>query len=735
MNRLINRLFFIPVFFVVMGFVFFSAFYAVYVENFAEKWFDKTADIIVEHKKEDLKIELNSIRDAFEEIRFANYTIFENSMYEVLKIFLKNFDYSHRDIVKYFQNYKTDNMFLFIISKKLVYPEIKEQYIYSGKTKHLIVEYKHKKYLAYELKDKDKILGIAVSLDKIDNLVKKEIVEYVRNIDKNKSSYVVVVHITNWNATKGVFAKTLYHPIKSMVNKSASLDKTDINGYPYRKKYFECLKRKNECFVTYHFKNPLSGKIEKKFSYFTVFKPYNFMLMKGYYCSSIQKDINEAKKHVVSNIRSLYRATLYIMILLVLINSVIAFFISRKIKNQILKEYNILKNNYEQAKKELLNKVYYDPLTGLPNRYKLFEDVDSFESLCVVDIDDFSYINDIYGFDTGNKILIYLSRFLNKKYKNVYRTGSDEFTICLDYKITGDEIKQLINTNLFYEDIKINLSAGVSYLKEKLFETAETALKLALRDKNIKYKIYDESIQHIQKERIKKIQHLSKILEEENVIPYYQCIVNKNGEVIKYEALMRLKEGSKIYSPFQFMDAIIEAKLYNRFSRMMIKKVFSEIKHFSVPVSINLSFSDIADQITRETVLDLLKTNTGGKIVFEILETENIEQFDIVYNFINEVKKYGVKIAIDDFGSGYSNLVNILRLYPDYLKIDASLVKNLDDQKYVEIVKFIAGFAHKFNIITTAEFVSDKEKFKILKNIEIDEFQGYYFCEPQPLKT
>jgi EAL domain-containing protein (putative c-di-GMP-specific phosphodiesterase class I) len=578
---------------------------------------------------------------------------------------------------------------------------------------------------------------VAFSLDVIQKSIEKNIFKFLDRINKNKVSYIAMGKILTWFPKQdGVFGKIIYMPppLQYMIGKNLSYNKPDIKGNYYRKKYFESFKKgKNETYLSYYFKNPETREYELKISYFKIYRPYNWVIVKGFYESQIENLIEKSKQQILTSVKKLFMLTALMLLVISLLNFLIAYLISKRIIKFIIKEYEDLENKYKKSQQELINRVYYDPLTSLPNRNKLLEDINGFKSLCIIDIDDFSDLNDIYGFETGDEVLKFVAQYLKNKYRHVYKIGSDEFAIGFEYKVTHETLREIVNTNLTYKSVKLGFTAGASYVRGKLFETAETALKLAYKDKSVKYKIYDESMQRRQKERLEKLQQLTKIVEEGNIIPYYQCIVNDKGETVKYEALMRIKLGDEILSPFQFMEFIKEAKLYNRFSRLMIKKIFEDLPKINKPVSINLSFYDISNTETSKFILNLLQQNEHADVVFEILETENIEQFDTVIDFILNVKKYGAKIAIDDFGSGYSNLVNILYLKPDYLKIDASLVKNIDTPMYYEIVKFIVEFANKFNIKTIAEFISDKEKFETLKSLGIDEFQGFYFCKPEPI--
>ena len=132
-----------------------------------------------------------------------------------------------------------------------------------------------------------------------------------------------------------------------------------------------------------------------------------------------------------------------------------------------------------------------------------------------------------------------------------------------------------------------------------------------------------------------------------------------------------------------------------------------------------------------DNVLEKLKFEDRNRLVFEILESENLSDYDFLEEFVLKYKKLGIKIAIDDFGSGYSNFIRIIRLKPDYLKIDGSLIKNIDkDNNSYEIVKSIIAFSKTLNIRTIAEYVHSEEIFNLLLELGVDEFQGYYFGKP-----
>jgi EAL domain-containing protein (putative c-di-GMP-specific phosphodiesterase class I) len=139
----------------------------------------------------------------------------------------------------------------------------------------------------------------------------------------------------------------------------------------------------------------------------------------------------------------------------------------------------------------------------------------------------------------------------------------------------------------------------------------------------------------------------------------------------------------------------------------------------------------------REAILKLLQENKedASRVVFELLEDESIKDFSIVKKFITEIKTYGVKIAIDDFGAGYSNYERLLDYQPDILKIDGCLIRNIEESSYsLSVVKSIVTFAKEQNIQTIAEFIENEAIYKIVKELGVDFSQGYYFGKPAPLE-
>ena len=181
-----------------------------------------------------------------------------------------------------------------------------------------------------------------------------------------------------------------------------------------------------------------------------------------------------------------------------------------------------------------------------------------------------------------------------------------------------------------------------------------------------------------------------------------------------------------------FLDAIKRTKYYTELTKVMITKSFEKFKATDTNFSINLSFEDISNKHLVNFLQDKIKqTNMAHQLILEILESESIDNFKLVKSFTESMQNLGVRISIDDFGSGYSNFSHILELNPDIIKIDGSLIKNIhEDRKSFIIVKTIISFAKELGIDTVVEFVHNKEVLEKTKELDVTGYQGYFIAEP-----
>jgi len=231
---------------------------------------------------------------------------------------------------------------------------------------------------------------------------------------------------------------------------------------------------------------------------------------------------------------------------------------------------------------------------------------------------------------------------------------------------------------------------------------------------------------------------IKNVIENSNIEPYVQGIFEADSlKKQKYECLMRLKNEStgELVSVYPYLKTAKKIKLYEKMTYIMIDKSLSHFDTLDFEFSLNLSYEDISNKAFRLYLYEKLEKFSKPKnIIFEILETDFIEDFQVVEDFALTVRSFGCKIAIDDFGSGYSSMENILKLKPEFIKIDASLIKNIDKQTESKtIVKNIVNMAKELDSKTIAEYIHSKKVYKIVKELGVDYLQGYYLAKPEPL--
>jgi len=422
-------------------------------------------------------------------------------------------------------------------------------------------------------------------------------------------------------------------------------------------------------------------------------------------------------------------------------------------KNEIV-EYVAIRHDITELmaqRKNLLDIATKDTLTNVGNRYKLNYDIKEhlINNVAIIDIDKFSAINDFYGHNIGDDVIIKFSKLLLENLTNefeLYRLHGDKFAIhnfTLDTNrftnyithLNTKMIESIIDTDVRSFDIVT--TSGISASENKIIiSTAEIANKYAKKI-NKKVLVYSKEL-NIETQFEKNIQWTEKVkkaLSEDRIIVYYQPIFNNNTQKIeKYEVLVRLQEeDGTIISPYYFLDIAKSSSQYIDITKVVIKKSFEKFKNIPCEFSINVTVEDILDDdlcIYLEEMIQ--KYEIGNKLVIELVESEGIEQFELVQRFISRLKSYGCKIAIDDFGTGYSNFEYLIKLQSNYIKIDGSMIKNINnDTNIKEIVKIIIEFAKKMNYQTIAEFVSTKEIQDTVLELGIDYSQGYFLGIPQ----
>lgn len=391
-----------------------------------------------------------------------------------------------------------------------------------------------------------------------------------------------------------------------------------------------------------------------------------------------------------------------------------------------------------------------DPLTRLRNRKAYEEDLKHKKgklALILININKFKHYNDFYGIQEGDRLLIETAKRIKTTpfsgYRpNYYRLGADDFGILFDlfehddlYTIARAFLDAFPKKPILIDnEIRTpSISVSASDLSP-LLETADMALKNKNRTNPTVYH-HGLNLQQIIADNVTKAKELKEAIEDNRIIPYFQPIIDfAANRVTKHEVLARIvTPDGHIRSIFPYLRIAKESNLYPMLTRSIVTQSFDIITRHGGDFSINLTVDDIDNDETVEILEGLLQHHPaiGKRIIFEILESEAIEQYEGIVNFIAKMRTYGCRIAIDDFGSGYSNFARILNLAIDIIKIDGSLIRNLDtDEKAITIVETIVNFTRNSSIETVAEFVHNEAIAEIVQKLGINCGQGFYYYEP-----
>ncbi|WP_415398434.1 EAL domain-containing protein [Sulfurimonas sp. CS5] len=426
----------------------------------------------------------------------------------------------------------------------------------------------------------------------------------------------------------------------------------------------------------------------------------------------------------------------------------------KDISDEVLREIQLTEeakaDDLKNCKKQLLNKYFTDHLTSFPNLYQLRKDLYDNENfgLITIAIDNFVTINNFYGFMVGDYIIEQVGNYLVENMdEKIYRVSGTEFTLYLEKSLDFYDLKDYLtklyqkvkNVTIRYQEndisVSMTLASCVNSNQENLFSKVSMALKYA-KDHRLPFWIYEDRMRFENEyERNLSISNVVRhAVENSKIIPYFQPIIDNNTlKINKYECLARLlDEDDNIISPSLFIPISKRIKVYNLVTKTIIDKSFEVFEKNDYEFCINISMEDMINSEMFNFILNKLKySNASNRAVFEIVESEAIQDFEKIERFINEIKRYGAKIAIDDFGDGYSNFSYLIKMNVDFLKIDGSLIKDIDtDKNSYLVVETIVDFAKKLGVKTIAEFVHSSTVMDKVKSMGIDFSQGYHIDKP-----
>ena len=372
-----------------------------------------------------------------------------------------------------------------------------------------------------------------------------------------------------------------------------------------------------------------------------------------------------------------------------------------------------------------------------------------FLSMIAIKIDDYDRIITSYN----KKAIENIINIFDKKLRDfasfcgleVRRLGDVRFVLfCPRYcdieKLCAELSSFFKGYEIACKDIRIHISTSIggAFGQKNVLNEALMALEFA-KTHHLDYVLYSDDLGLASKlEREKFIYDLiEKAMSDDKIVPYFQPIFDRDGKISKYETLARIVDSDgRAILPGVFLEYSRHIKRYVDLSKKLILQAFSRINdNTEVALSINMSISDMIANPLRDLIIkEIDRRKIGNRVIVEILENENLcaSNSSKVKYYIQALRERGVKIAVDDFGSGFSNFNLLLEIVPDYIKIDGEIIKRIcEDEKARKMAETIIGFAKHLGAKTIAEYVANEQIYNKCLELGIDEFQGFYLGQPR----
>lgn len=417
--------------------------------------------------------------------------------------------------------------------------------------------------------------------------------------------------------------------------------------------------------------------------------------------------------------------------------------------------YLLILRNKQQA--NLRRIAFIDKVTGGDTYAKFVYELEvilqerNAENLCIYsfDIDNFKYINSYYGFKTGDQILKKLYHHYKEQLEEgeqIARVYGDHFVMLL-IEASEEKLTRLFEPELSYDGITIYLTAGLYPItdgKESIGLMVDKANTAKRRGKGIRYKkieVFSEEVnQHMMRnEQIKR--SVERALEEKEIIPYFQAKVDVDTrKLVGAEALARWKpKEGKLISPGDFIPVCEETGLIVPVDMAIFEQTLQFIRKNldlgveCVPISVNFSRTHFLNRDFLEIILSKIdKYQIPTELIeVEITETAVFDNYQLIETFIENLHKHGLRISMDDFGSGYSSLHMIKDIDIDVIKIDRGfLMETANSQKQKTVFAAITQMAKGLDIKIVVEGVENMDNIEMMKESGCTIAQGFYFAQP-----
>ncbi len=407
---------------------------------------------------------------------------------------------------------------------------------------------------------------------------------------------------------------------------------------------------------------------------------------------------------------------------------------------------------------ECVRTLFYSDYESLPNEASMNMDMKlrGYDRICVISVLDVSSMKLVFSEEmiqiTNHNFVSKCVNFAKKKNYRFYMLdqwqvaiGTPSYATSLnDFAQDMEKLhRELFESSEKYIAIVPIFCVTYNCTPENI-SVAYHSARVEMLARNMQFMVRDANEERLDEDSIRKKYHMVNVINyaiaHDKLIPYYQGIFdNKRQMIHHYEALMRLEdENGDIYYPNDFLDVARSfGLLYDSLSLIMIQKVFERFQNEEErAVSINIGMRDIKNPEVVDFIYESLALMKHPEnFIFELLENEDVGDYAQLVTFVDKIHELGGLISIDDFGSGYSNLQQILSIHSDFIKIDGSIIRNCCvDKESENIIALITGWKSLSarNVKIVAEFVENEEIQQKLSIYNVDYSQGYLFSKPSP---
>lgn len=425
--------------------------------------------------------------------------------------------------------------------------------------------------------------------------------------------------------------------------------------------------------------------------------------------------------------------------------------------NQLALQFGKMQEAIRSREQEITSQAFLDTLTTLPNRNQFYKDMHGLDQsfiLCQINIRRLSEINDTLGHEVGDDVILEVAKRLKMLNKPIYHTSGNGFLIRCDNETLKDvkpciqTINSFIEPSFSYQNIALHLQVniGVTYSDgwahaNQLLKEVDSAMQIA-KKQNLLYQLYDRQIDLNTLDRLQLVNRLKQAIENDEFTLFFQPKLNLTNQTVdEVEALVRwVHPVNGLITPDAFIHIAEQTGQMKALSHWVINKAIEQhfawqAKGVDLKIAVNISPDNLLDN---EFCLQLIAKLCGKRTLhkhlsFEITEDAFVDHSSKAVENINLLRKHGINLSIDDYGTGYSSLAQLKHLPVQELKIDKCFIEKLTHQVEDQlIVSSTITLSHQLGLSVVAEGVEDQITLDWLTQNGCEKAQGYFISRPLP---